>query len=292
MAARTDHDSGVSAAPPANIDPPTVDGFGDEWAAFDQEALSATEQRRLFDQYFSVFPFATLPPDAEGFDLGCGSGRWAVLVALRVGKLHCIDPSPKALEVCRRKCVRHENVEFHLASADRLPISDASQDFGYSLGVLHHIPDTARAMKDAVRKLKPGAPFLVYLYYNFDNRPAWFRVTWKASEVGRHLIARLPFPLRKAATTLIAATVYWPLSRFAGLLKRAGVDVSNLPLSAYRYRSFYSMRTDALDRFETRREQRFSRDQIRAMMEQAGLTAIEFRGEEPHWVACGRKGRV
>ena len=290
MIDKTSHDSGASAAAPGNIDAPTVAGFGEEWAAYDQEALSATEQRRLFDQYFSVFPFASLPPDAEGFDLGCGSGRWAVLVAPRVGKLHCIDPSPKALEVCRRKCARYENVEFHLASADRLPIADSSQDFGYSLGVLHHIPDTARAMKDAARKLKPGAPFLVYLYYSFDNRPAWFRATWKASEAGRHLIARLPFPLRKAATTAIAATVYWPMSRLAGVLERARMDVSNLPLSGYRYRSFYSMRTDALDRFGTRLEQRFSRDQIRTMMEQAGLTAIVFREDEPYWVACGRKG--
>ena len=72
------------------------------------------------------------------------------------------------------------NVEFHHASADAIPLPDGSQDFGYSLGVLHHIPDTARAMADAVRKLKPGAPFLVYLYYDFENRPAWFRGLWKA----------------------------------------------------------------------------------------------------------------
>jgi 2-polyprenyl-3-methyl-5-hydroxy-6-metoxy-1,4-benzoquinol methylase len=32
------------------------------------------------------------------------------------------------------------------------------------LGVLHHIPDTAAAMRDCVRKLKLGAPFLFYLY--------------------------------------------------------------------------------------------------------------------------------
>jgi ubiquinone/menaquinone biosynthesis C-methylase UbiE len=273
----------------ANIDLITVEGFGDEWSAYDQEPLDPTEHRRLFDQYFSAFSFDELPPGAEGFDLGCGTGRWAVLVAPRVGHLHCIDPAKKALDVARRRLAELSNVSFHHAGVDDIPLADASQDFGYALGVLHHIPDTARAMRDAARKLKPKAPFLVYLYYSFDNRPAWFRALWKASDLGRRMISRMPFSLRKASTSMIAALVYWPLSRSATLLERAGVNVSSFPLSAYRYRSFYSLRTDALDRFGTRLEQRFSREQIRQMMEQAGLTDIVFRDDEPYWVACGRR---
>lgn len=275
-----------------NIDTKTVEGFGEEWSAFDQGDLDPSERRRLFEQYFSLFPFDELPDDAEGFDLGCGSGRWAGLVAPRVGRLNCIDPSAKALEVCRRRLAGVANVDFHLADADAIPLTDASQDFGYALGVLHHIPDSARAMRDAVRKLKPGAPFLVYLYYSFDNRPAWFRAVWAVSDVARQAISRLPFPLRKAVTSGIAALVYWPLSRSAGLFEKAGADVGHFPLSAYRYRSFYSLRTDALDRFGTRLEQRFSKDEIRRMMAAADLTDIAFREGEPYWVACGRRAKA
>ena len=274
----------------ANIDPVTVAGFGEEWNAFDQgEDLPDEEQQRLFGEYFSPFPWADLAPNAEGFDLGCGSGRWAALVAPRVGKLHCIDPAAKALAVCRARLAGHSNVEFHEAASDTMPLADGSQDFGYSLGVLHHIPDTAQAMADAVRKLKPGAPFLVYLYYDFENRPAWFRALWKTSDFGRRAIARLPFGARKALTTVIAATVYWPLARAAKLLERRGMDVRNLPLSSYRHRAFYSLRTDALDRFGTRLEHRFSTDDVRRMMITSGLEKIEFRDGEPFWVACGRR---
>jgi SAM-dependent methyltransferase len=170
-----------------------------------------------------------------------------------------------------------------------MPLADESQDFGYSLGVLHHIPDTARAMSDAVRKLKPGAPFLVYLYYNFENRPAWVRAVWRASDVGRRAISRLPFGMKKGVANVIAASVYWPLSRSAAVLEKAGLNVSNIPLSAYRNRAFYSLRTDALDRFGTRLEHRFSTKQIRAMMEAAGLERIRFRDGEPYWCACGWK---
>ena len=51
-----------------------------------------------------------------------------------------------------------------------MPIADNSLDFAYSLGVIHHIPDSESAVKSVVKSLKPGAPFLIYLYYNLDNQ--------------------------------------------------------------------------------------------------------------------------
>jgi SAM-dependent methyltransferase len=275
----------------SNIDPRTVAGFGDEWARFDQSALSEAELSERFDSYFGIFPFDSLAPDAEGFDLGCGSGRWARLVAPRVGRLHCIDPSPKALNVARRVLGRLGNVDFHLASVGDIPLADESQDFGYCLGVLHHIPDTREGMRSCVRKLRPGAPFLVYLYYALDNRPRAFRLAWRVSDLGRRAISRLPFPLRAGLSNAIAATVYLPLARTARWLEKRGRDVENIPLSAYRNYSFYTMRTDALDRFGTRLEKRFSKDEVRAMMTDCGLVDIRFSDSSPYWVACGRKAK-
>ena len=272
-----------------NIDPKTVAGFGEEWSAFDQRALDATEWQRLFDAYFSTFPFGALPAEAEGFDLGCGSGRWAAGVAPRVGRLHCIDPSDQALDVARASLVEFPNVDFHLAGADSIPLTDGSQDFGYSLGVLHHVPDTAAALSACITKLRPGAPFLLYLYYALDGRPAWFRALWRATDTARKVICRLPFGLRKAVTTGIAAGVYWPLARIAAAGEKRGRDVSRIPLGFYRNQSFYTMRTDALDRFGTRLEQRFTRAEIEAMMRSSGLDQIAFRDTEPYWVACGIK---
>ncbi|MDB5693175.1 MAG: 2-polyprenyl-3-methyl-5-hydroxy-6-metoxy,4-benzoquinol methylase [Alphaproteobacteria bacterium] len=274
-----------------NIDRRVVEGFGREWAAYDQTSLDAREFTALYDGYFGIFPFADLPEQAEGFDLGCGSGRWASAVVTRpgIGVLHCIDPSSQAISVARRRLAVEPKARFHVAAADTIPLPDSSQDFGYSLGVLHHIPDTSAALADCVKKLKPGAPFLVYLYYSMDNKPGWYRKLWAASDLIREGICRLPFPIRRAVTTALAAFVYWPLARSAALAERAGRRVSNLPLSAYRHASFYTMRTDSLDRFGTRLEQRFSRAEIAAMMTEAGLGDIRFSEQAPYWVACGRK---
>ena len=269
-----------------NVDKTVVEGFGDEWERFDQSALSLEESSMMFEGYFSIFPWEILKPDAVGFDLGCGSGRWAKLVAPRVGKLHCIDPS-SAINIARRNLKENLNCEFHHSGVDLMPLLDESMDFGYSLGVLHHVPDTQKAMSDCVRKLKSGAPFLLYLYYAFDNRPFWFRVVWKLSDIIRIGISRLPYSIRYPISQIIAGLVYFPLAKIAYSLEKLRVDVNNIPLSAYRHNSFYTMRTDALDRFGTRLEHRFSKKEINKMMDLAGLENIVFSNKAPYWCALG-----
>ena len=272
-----------------NLDSETVQGFGEEWSRFDQTKLDEGELNGLFESYFSIFPWDDLPQNAIGFDLGCGSGRWASKVAERVGHLYCIDASDEALSVAQRRLVGFSNVEFHHASVDEIPLPVGSMDFGYSLGVLHHIPDTQSGINSCVEKLKPGAPFLLYLYYAFDNRPNWFRVLWSVSDKFRHTISTLPFSAKKIATDLIAATVYFPLARLAYVASKFGTDTSSFPLAAYKDQSFYTMRTDSLDRFGTRVEQRFTRQQIKQMMETAGLEHVQFRDGLPYWCSVGIK---
>ena len=271
-----------------NVDKDVVAGFGDEWSRFDQTALTEDELGRMFDNYFSIFPWARIGPDAVGFDLGCGSGRWAKLVAPRVGKLYLFDPSADALAVAKRNLSDADNCEFDLAGADDIPLEDNSCDFGYSLGVLHHIPDTEAGMRECISKLKLGAPFLVYLYYNFDNRPVWFRAVWKASNGVRQVICRLPNSLRYAVSQVMAATVYFPLARLAWAAEKMGANVANFPLSQYRSNSFYVMRNDALDRFGTRLEKRFSKTEVEEMMHRCGLENITF-STTSFWTAVGFK---
>ena len=306
--------------------------------------MSETEARKAFEGYFAIFPWADLSENAEGFDMGCGSGRWArwvaskvntveltpppngggldvgrpegseasdltrplpnppplgegtitpnsTVLAPKVGRLHCIDPSD-AIEVAKTNLAEYGNVVFHRASVDEGCLPAGSQDFGYSLGVLHHVPDTEAAIRSCVELLKPGAPLLLYLYYAFDNRPGWFRALWRVSDWGRRVIYRLPPGLKHAVTDVIALLVYWPLARISGILERLGVNVDTIPLSFYRAHSFYTLRTDARDRFGTPLEQRFTRQQIKGMMERGGLTDIRFSESAPFWCAVGVKERA
>ncbi|MBC8284596.1 MAG: class I SAM-dependent methyltransferase [Nitrospinae bacterium] len=270
----------------ANLDAKTIEGFGDEWSRFDQSELSDQERNAIFESYFSIFPWHELPEAAKGMDVGCGSGRWAKLVAPRVGHLYCIDPS-NALNVARKNLAPNNNCEFYQATVDAMPIENSSLDFGYSLGVLHHIPDTQGGIEACVKKLKPGAPFLIYLYYAFDNKPGWFSFFWRLSDTLRKIISRFPYGLRYFVSQIFAVLVYFPMAKIAWVLEKIGSKVDNFPLSAYRNLSFYTMRTDALDRFGTRLEKRFTRKQIQNMMEKSGLERIKFSSNVPFWCAVG-----
>ncbi len=266
-----------------------VKDFGSEWSRFDQSDLSATDQAEMFKDYFDIFSWNLLPHNATGADIGCGSGRWASLVAPRVGHLSLVDPSSDALVVARKNLSNAKNVSFHCTSVDSLPFEEQSLDFAYSLGVLHHVPDTADAIHSIAKVLKPGAPFLIYLYYAFDQRPWWFRTLWRTSDRLRQLISIMPVQLKNAVCEIIALLVYLPLARIALVLERFRSLPESWPLAYYRKREYYVMRTDALDRFGTRLEQRFSRDEINALLQTAGFVDIRFSDTQPFWCAVGIK---
>ena len=271
-----------------NMDAETVASFGDEWSRYDQSSMSYSEASEIFMAYFSIFPWDMLPSNPVGFDMGCGSGRWAKFVAPKVGRLNCIDPS-SALDIARRNLIDFKNVEYIKASVSESGIPINSQDFGYSLGVLHHVPDTESAINSCVSILKSGAPLLVYLYYAFDNRGWVYRLLWRASDLVRRIICKLPSRFKHLVTDVIAAIVYFPLARLSLLLDKVGINAVSIPLFFYRKHSFYTMRTDSRDRFGTPLEQRFTKQQIKSYMERSGLIDIKFSDNAPYWCAVGIK---
>lgn len=281
----------MSDRPPSNVDPAVAAGFGHEWSTFRQgeDSFSAKDRDGIFESYFNIFPWDRLCVDSVGMDVGCGSGRWSVKVAPRVGHLHLLDASADALNVARVNLASAKNVTFHHASVGQLPLPAESLDFAFSLGVLHHVPDTQAAIREIAAKLKPGAPFLIYLYYALDNRPVWYRALWKISNLFRVVISSLPEKPRLWISQIIAVVVYWPLARLAALVERLGFSAAALPLESYKDRAFYVMRTDAYDRFCTRLEQRFTREQIKQMLTNAGFQDIRFSDHVPYWCAVGIK---
>ena len=271
-----------------NLDKKTVQSFGDEWLHFDQTGMKNDEAYKIFKNYFSIFPFNKLSKKSEGFDMGCGSGRWAKFIAPKVGLLHCIDPS-NAIEVAKKNLNKFKNINYYKKSLDKNNLQEKSQDFGYSLGVLHHVPNTKLAINSCVKLLKTGAPFLLYIYYSFDNRPVWFKLLWFMSNYMRLMIQRLPKFLKFLICDIIAIFIYYPLARLLLLIENLGFVLKNFPLYFYRSKSFYVMRTDSRDRFGTPLEKRFTKKEIYKMMKESGLMNIKFKDGEPFWTAIGFK---
>ena len=275
-----------------NIDRKVVKDFGYEWSIFDNEKeLSDISLKEIWEDYFHIFPWNKLPKDGGvGADIGCGSGRWAKFVAPKVKKLYLIDPSIDAINVAQKKLLKFNNLEFLIASADSFIVDDELLDFAYSLGVLHHIPNTSQSFQSISKKLKKGAPLLVYLYYSLDNKPTFHRFLWGFSNLIRIFVSSLPSRWKYYISQVIAIFIYWPIARLGHLLVKLGIDVSNVwPLIYYSNKSFYFMKNDALDRFGTRLEHRFSKNEIKSLFIDNGFKDVVFSEREPYWCACGIK---
>ena len=85
--------------------------------------------------------------------MGCGSGRWAKVVAPRVGMLNCIEPS-LAIDVARKNLSQNKNVNFIKLAIEDINLKPDSQDFGYCLGVLHHTENTQKNLNKCTSLLK------------------------------------------------------------------------------------------------------------------------------------------
>lgn len=271
-----------------NIDLKTVKSFGEEWGKFD--TFTEVEIKNAGDQYFDIVNEHMLNKDSVVLDMGCGSGRWTKYVAHKVKVVEAVDPS-KAIFFAAKTYSSLYNVRFSRADVENLPFEDNTFDFVFSLGVLHHIPDTTKALKDLISKLKPTGYALIYLYYSLDNRGFLFKLIFHLSGLLRMVISRLPTILKQMVCDVIAVVIYLPLVSLSRLIKKVvpGKGFKKVPLAYYHDKSWNIIRNDALDRFGTPLEQRFSKIEIKEMLEKAGMHNIAFSDNEPYWHVVAQK---
>ena len=276
-----------------NLDQGVIDGFGHEWAAFD---YAETETAEALDAQFAAY---CAPLDLEGFnsttsvagDFGAGSGRWSSRLAPYFSLVYALEPSDGASRVLKSKFTGDPKIVVLQETVGVNSIPVASLDLAMSLGVLHHIPNTALAIKDVSRSIKPGGFFLCYLYYNLENKPTYYKMIFKVVNIVRRVISASPQKVRRLSATVIAAVVYWPLARLSKLLRKLGRNISNLPLHHYADMPFVMLANDALDRFGTSLEQRFSKAEITEMLGAADfdLSTLKFSEIEPFWTFAVNK---
>src|SRR5207253_2398178 len=141
----------------------------------DAAYLGEVERRFLAESWFAqpqgARPFSALIPYDElaakdVLEIGCGSGVHARLLAEAGARLTAVDLTPTAVAMTRR---RLELAGLHgtviEADAEALPFPDASFDFVWSWGVIHHSQDTNRVLAEVARVLRPGGRFAFMVYH-------------------------------------------------------------------------------------------------------------------------------
>lgn len=107
-------------------------------------------------------------------DVGCGNGYVLSRYAQAGAEVYGVDLTATAIQLCRQ---RFEYMglsgTFIEANAEALPFEDNSFDCVSSMGVLHHTPNTARAVKEVWRVLKPGGRLILMFYH---RNSSYYRV--------------------------------------------------------------------------------------------------------------------
>ena len=276
-----------------NLDQGVIDSFGYEWAAFD---YGETDTSEALDAQFRAY---CAPLDLNQFDpkksiagdFGAGSGRWASRLTPHFSLIYALEPSDGASTVLKNKFAKESKIVVlqETIGANSIPL--ASLDLAMSLGVLHHIPDTGLAIKEVSRRIKSGGVFLCYLYYNLENKPGFYKLIFKGVNAVRKIVSGLPQRTKQIVTSGIAAAIYWPLARFSKVLSNFRINTSNIPLHHYANMPFVMLANDALDRFGTTLEQRFSKAEITEMLRAADfdISTLKFSEIEPFWTFSVKK---
>ena len=114
--------------------------------------------------------------DARLLEIGCGMGT--DLLQFARGGACCIgiDLTPRSIEITRHRFRLYDaDGAFMISDGEHLPFRDESFDVVYSNGVLHHTPDTAGAIREVHRVLRPGGTAKVMLYHR-NSLNYWFDI--------------------------------------------------------------------------------------------------------------------
>lgn len=134
---------------------------------FTDEYFSEIERRRYRFHYHLRDLFRELE-GSEGrlLEIGCGPGVDSIQLARCGFDVTAIDLTENAIEVARQFArKRGLEIDFRVGNAENLAFESESFDYVYSFGVLHHTPDTERAVNEVHRVLKPGGVAFIMLYH-------------------------------------------------------------------------------------------------------------------------------
>ncbi len=151
-------------------------------------------------------------------EIGVGLGSDFLQFARSGAHATGVDLTEHAVDLVRRRLdLEGLDADVLVADAEQLPFPDASFDRVYSWGVLHHSPDTDRAVREAIRVLRPGGRLCVMLYarHSWVTYGMWVRHALLAGRPWRSLADVLSAHMESPGTT--AYTAGELRAMFAGL---------------------------------------------------------------------------
>jgi ubiquinone/menaquinone biosynthesis C-methylase UbiE len=133
-----------------------VESFDNHAESDDYDVFMPEAKDRIID---AVVRLGQMKPGDRVADLGCGSGAFTELLAMRKLNAVGLDISPKLIGLALKK---YPGIDFLEGDAENLPFADASLDGVLLSGLVHHFPQPQRLAQETFRVLKPGGRFVAF----------------------------------------------------------------------------------------------------------------------------------
>jgi 2-polyprenyl-3-methyl-5-hydroxy-6-metoxy-1,4-benzoquinol methylase/uncharacterized protein YbaR (Trm112 family) len=260
----------------------TADSFAYEWQRFGQ----------LRDEWAKNFADYMRPHTPESLagqsilDVGAGSGRHSLHAAQAGADVIAIDLGA-SIDVARRNLPTP--VLTVQADAEHLPFEPSGFDLVMSIGVLHHLPNPQRALRSVATHARPGGHVHIYLYWVPERR--WHRAALTLVTAARRVTVRMPHRVLHTLCYPLGAALH---VAFVGPYRnlrcrpRGKQIAASLPLKTYADYPFSVLVNDQFDRFSAPLERRYTADQVRDALVDAGLQDVIVTPNHG-WVADGRR---
>jgi uncharacterized protein YbaR (Trm112 family) len=247
-----------------------VDTFSFEWNRFHDvqiDILNATDESEKTFQGKTGWS----PADLKGkrlLDVGVGAGRFAEVVSRWGGEVVGVDLS-FAVDAAYENVGKRANVHIVQADLFRLPFLEGTFDSMYSIGVLHHTPDTKKAFDAVVPYLKPDGEFAVFLYA--FGHYSYFSDLW------RKVTTRVPYKIMYYLTAFSIPLYYLYKLPFVGLGLRFLLPMSQHPDPRWRW-------LDTFDWYTPKYQNKHTWPEVYRWYEENGFTDLKLLvepGESP-----------
>ena len=254
-----------------------VDNFGFEWSTFPRLQLDDDSSRESEESFGLRTGLG--PEDVKGkliLDAGCGMGRFAHVAARWGGRVVGVDLS-KAVEAAAENLAGFDDVAIAQADLRKLPFAPATFDLVFSLGVLHHTPNTFESLSRIATLVKPGGVLAIWVY---SSKLRW---TLAGGEILRPLTRRMGTEKLLRTVRTVAPRAYAIKQRLPGLAPF--VDLA-LPTSSHPNPDWRIL--DTFDWYSPRYQWKHSYPEVEGWFRRLGYERIErqrfpvsVRGRKP-----------
>jgi len=264
-----------------NVFERTSDHYGSGWVEGDESASYSIDEKWHYDELIKLFGF---PKNQLGFGIEAGSGNGKDTVKLSINnpesEILTFDISDGIYVANRRfNELNLKNIHPIRASLDQIPVKDEVFDYGYSFGVLHHMPVPLDGMKEVSRTLKRNSSFLTYLYSDLSEKPI-LKFFLKPITQVRKITHKLSIFQLRLFCYFLMPPVYIFLVIPSRILKIIGLSKFAKKIPHHHNETFGSLYGEFYDRFGAQIEFRYNPSTLDKLYSNAGMVMTDYKNLE------------